>query len=187
MNLSMEKVIFKMFRLILAIFVMFSCSNADQKDYYEDGTLKYIVETRYGKKEGQSKLFSEDGNLIEVAFWKDGVRDGESVSFYDSGEKRSTATFKKGLLEGNVINFYQNGHIEEIYNYSGGKKLGPFKTYYPNAQLKMEGEVYDLRHSIISSYRYREYTMEGLPKRYLYLNDSVQYDKRFSPSLGVDS
>ena len=73
---------------------MYKNGNEDlSESYYEDGQLKFIVNSKNGKNDGPFESYYENGQLEEKTNYKDGKRDGPYESYYEDGKlKKKTTT-----------------------------------------------------------------------------------------------
>lgn len=71
-----------------------------EKEYYENGSLRYQVPLRYGFRSGILKGYDENGKLREEIPFKNGNAEGVAKAYYESGRLRQEASFKNGKQEG---------------------------------------------------------------------------------------
>jgi antitoxin component YwqK of YwqJK toxin-antitoxin module len=70
-------------------------------------------------------------------------------------------TGNKEKVNGIVFSNYNNGKTMEEYTYKEGNLYGPFKVYFPNGNIRSEGNLYGWNHEGI----YKEYHVNGRLKR----------------------
>ena len=106
-----------------------------EKDYYQNGQIKYSLEKNNGEIDGYAKYWDENGVLInEVEYsngtlhgiWKEyytngtlkystdynyGLRDGYEYWYYENGQKQSETLYDKGDVKINTIRWNENGEL----------------------------------------------------------------------------
>lgn len=134
--------------------------------YFENGQLKEKGAYTNGKIQGTVSVYHENGALKKKMNLVDGKMNGELKIYFVNGQLKTIENFKKGKVRGPVIDYYENGHLafEGNYNekgnldgevkmyfkdhegklkikrdYENGNKTGPYKEYYSNGQLYIEG------------------------------------------------
>lgn len=104
---------------ILVCLLLLGCSNNIEKEYYENGTLKSILnKNNKGQLNGIAKYFYENGNI-------------KSEEKYVNGDLK----YRKS--------FYPSGQIYWMAGYEQGKMNGEYKEYSQNGYLILEGKVID--------------------------------------------
>ncbi len=144
----------------------FGKKQGNWKSFYPNGAVH--IECRYveDKLDGYFKEYGLDGNLLKTEKYDFGVLKknvAELVKldvkndYYESGKLKSSGTFKEGTAEGvtryysedgKIINakIYKDGELigEGVYDEKGFQQ-GKWKEYYPNGELRAEGEYLDAR------------------------------------------
>ena len=85
--------------------------------YYglDDGTLRFEVNYKAGKKEGLVKFYFGNRNLAAEANYKNGKLDGLRKTYYQNGRLKSKIVFKEGkAISGFIYNEY--GEKREMTN-----------------------------------------------------------------------
>jgi len=168
----------KKITIILAIFIFCSCKPEHHKDYYPNGTLRYeyyksrltgrttgtykeyyengkirtIGQSRDGRMTGIWKTYWENGKIqsiqnlkdnrvISIEFWdSDGVqtiKDGTGVGAYydDDGQISSTISYKNNVPDGKFEHWYPYGYGKESETYYRNGKIVYSKQWDVNGKL----------------------------------------------------
>lgn len=115
---------FKLYSIILILFLIFSCTPDPCGDLYVRKTNPYLDE---GLK---TYIKSGDEN-----------RDTDQVytgrcSNYTDGILSSIQQYKNGYDHGKWIFYFQNGNIETIGSFENGNRIGEWKYYFENKSLR---------------------------------------------------
>jgi uncharacterized protein len=154
-------------------------SEGNRKDFELDSTWKFYDETGKigleisyvkGQKDGIRKTYRED-EIIEEMFSND-AKNGPTKYFYADGKIKREVNFRDGLEEGMSKEFDTDGRVITIINYksgfitsreiinrydNSGRKHGPWKYFYDDGKLRMEGYY---KHGLESGY-FKEYDKNG--------------------------
>ncbi len=112
--------------------------------YYglDDGTLRFEVNYKAGKKEGLVKFYFGNRNLAAEANYKNGKLDGLRKMYYGNGNLQTEENYKNGKLDGLRKTYYQNGRLKSKIVFKEGKVISGFiyneygeKREMTNAQL----------------------------------------------------
>ena len=101
-------------KYIIVLF-FFSCgvgvfNNKDiEKEYYDNGVLKYKTQKLNNKIDGYSKFWDINGNLINEVNYSNGLLHGKWTEYYPNGEVKYLSTYQYGLKNGPEIWYYDNG------------------------------------------------------------------------------
>jgi antitoxin component YwqK of YwqJK toxin-antitoxin module len=142
----------------------------EQKEFYEDGTIKATGSYLQDKPVGIHKKFDRSGEVTVTLIYNDnselvekgiinneGYRTGEWETFYPDGKVKAKGKYENNRKEGNWKYFFENGSVEQEGAYSKGKYAGIWKWYYPTGELWKEEEYYNGREEGI----YYEYDIYG--------------------------
>ena len=124
-----------------------------EKEYYNNGKLKFEYEIKNGEKEGFSREYYENGQLKKESCYKNGKLNGLCKQYYENGQLEIEGTYKDGKIDALFKSYYKNGELEIESVVKEGISHGLCKHYYENGQLK-----YDLN--------YKEGELDGLCKQY---------------------
>ena len=145
--------------------------NGVRKSYYEKETVEenYVEDV----KSGLTKYYYPDGKLMRTVNYENDLEQGISKEYAEDGTIISLIEYKRGMV---VSREYINRKDKN------GLKQGPWKFYYDNGILKLEGAyVNDKRHGF-----FKEYSREGnLLSIEKYINDELQRDVPELRSLDV--
>ena len=87
-----------------------------------------------------------DGSKISYTRRTDNfAKQGLYIKTHRDGYKFEEAHYENDTLHGTRTLFFPNGKIQIIENYDMGEFKGPWKTFYENGQLKLEGEYINNR------------------------------------------
>ncbi|HOX79308.1 MAG TPA: toxin-antitoxin system YwqK family antitoxin [Bacteroidales bacterium] len=154
-------------------------SEGNRKDFELDSAWKFYdengkkaLEINYlkGKKEGIRKTWRED-EIIEEMF-KNDIKNGLTRYLYPDGKLKKEVNFREGLEEGMSKEFDTDGRVITIITYKSGfitgreiinrydntgRKHGPWKYFYDDGTLRMEGSY---KHGMENGY-FKEYDRNG--------------------------
>ncbi|HHB91741.1 MAG TPA: hypothetical protein ENK59_00825 [Thioploca sp.] len=105
------------------------------KEYYETGELKAEHEYRSGKLISKRR-FRRNGDLEYELKYEDGQKIEYKIEYYPTGERFRQRTLINGKREGLEIEFHRNGKKKAERNYIADKKEGSAKGYYINGRLQ---------------------------------------------------
>lgn len=112
----------------------------ERKLYYSSGEPKSAGTMVCGKETGNWKYYFENGKIQ-----KEGVYNNEGL---ENGYWRYNNVVGLPLKEGNYVNgkqngewkFYdENGTLKTVKTYQNGRVTGPYKEYYSNGKIKIDG------------------------------------------------
>lgn len=140
------------------------------KFYSDAGRITMDINYLKGVKDGIRKTFLEDGTIEEK--FKNDIKNG-LTRYYDlNGKLRKEVNFKDGLENGLAREFDKDGRIITLITYksgfiterelinrfdNGGKKHGPWKYFYPEGMVRLEGSY---NHGLENGY-FKEYDKDG--------------------------
>lgn len=142
--------------LVIVFFLLVACRNSQEprpaennsemaqggkfKDgkhpvYNENGKLKYMVEYKDGKANGQVKQFYEDGKLYMEATFTEGRRNGKCTYFYKNGKAHSVSIYVNGTREGDEIKYWESGELLSVCPFKNDKVQTGLKEYRKDGTL----------------------------------------------------
>ena len=95
----------------------------EEKEYYENGNLKYEGLTRLGLRVKEWKFYYENGKLQFVGDYKYGEQDGIWKIYYENGNIKNIANYDYGKLIGLVRNYEEDGKFSSTTYYEEGSDL----------------------------------------------------------------
>ncbi len=145
--------------LLTIMLVASSAFAADEKKYYDNGTIQFEYSYRSGQLHGLTKEFYETGELkgeheyragklvnkrnfrrngdLEYELkYEDGQKIEYKIEYHPTGERFRQRTLINGKREGLEIEFHRNGKKKAERNYIADKKEGSAKGYYINGRLQ---------------------------------------------------
>ena len=117
----------------------------EEKEYYENGNLKYEGLTRLGLRVKEWKFYYENGKLQFVGDYKYGEQDGIWKIYYENGNIKNIANYDYGGLVGLVKNFDEEGNYTSSTFYEEGSDLTKWQFFYKDGKsIEKEGTAYDM-------------------------------------------
>ena len=118
----------------------------DRNQY--DGTVwgkdNFIIVDNKSLSHGEAIGFYEDGSVSSRTRSKFGKLHGLSESFYKNGSKREIRNYHRGKKHGYHEVWFKNGMLDyKMYFVNGEPEDGPFKRYYPNGKVQIDGRFKD--------------------------------------------
>lgn len=169
--------------------------DGEQKGYYPNGHIEYIVTYKNGLRNGPSKSFYENGDPKTEFYYKNSVQDGVQKWFREGGIPRQEQAFREGKPHGLSREFYEDGvlwvegkHENGIrvylkdYDENGNSKS--YTEFYPNQKFKRQDLFgFDTagRERAVRSYFYDEQGNLQIEEKYDPKTDKVyqyQYDQQ---------
>lgn len=89
-----------------------------QKQYYDNGRLKFDAFFRYGELHGECKSWHENGRLESIFGYKNGRFHGMYKEWYEDGSLKNTAHWKNGARCGDDVTLHPDGKIESIQGFN---------------------------------------------------------------------
>ena len=80
-----------------------------EKEYYDNGVLKYKIQKLNNTIDGYAKYWDIEGNLINVVNYSNGVLHGSWEEYYSNGKIKYTLNYQYGLKDGYERWYYNNG------------------------------------------------------------------------------
>ena len=117
----------------------------EEKEYYENGNLKYEGLTRLGLRVKEWKFYYENGKLQFIGGYKYGEQDGLWKIYYENGNIKNIANYDYGKLVGLVRNYEEDGKFSSTTYYEEGSNLTKWQFFYKDGKsIKKEGMAYDM-------------------------------------------
>lgn len=109
------------------------------KEFWSNGDLKSEVTYKNGLKTGlEIKWFDVPDCVEQEAYYKDGVLDGPSIYYSKKCRKDFYENFKNGIKNGTEVSYYPNGNIKAEGNYKKGNLDGYYRVYDKNGTFAFE-------------------------------------------------
>jgi len=107
--------------------------------YYKSGEIKYLLPIVNGKITGLAKSYNRNGILIKDSHYNNnGVLEKRYRYFKKSTHIYSYTNCKMDKIF-HVTQYYKNGKIKKEFNMIFFNGYGPFKLFYKNGNLKIDG------------------------------------------------
>ncbi len=106
--------------------------------YYKNGNKEQEGTYLRGLPDGLWTWYYENGNLLREESYFNGREDGESIEYDINGIIVTKGSYLNGEKEGEWM--YRVGDNYEKGSYDTGLKTGTWYSYYPNEELRFEGE-----------------------------------------------
>lgn len=120
-------------------------SEIEEKEYYENGNLKYEGLTRLGLRVKEWKFYYENGKLQFIGDYKYGEQNGLWKIYYENGNIKNIANYDYGKLVGLVRNYEEDGKFSSTTYYEKGSNLTKWQFFYKDGKsIKKEGMAYDM-------------------------------------------
>ena len=117
----------------------------EEKEYYENGNLKYEGLTRLGLRVKEWKFYYENGKLQFIGDYKYGEQNGLWKIYYENGNIKNIANYDYGKLVGLVRNYEEDGKFSSTTYYEKGSNLTKWQFFYKDGKsIKKEGMAYDM-------------------------------------------
>jgi antitoxin component YwqK of YwqJK toxin-antitoxin module len=138
------------------------------KRYFDDNTIKAILEFNASGIKARAKVFyqagplAEEGNFINSlkdSIWNyysyytknlsskehyvNGKRNGLSICYYTDGKVAEELEWKNDVRDGIWRQYYDNGNLKLSSLFVNDKRNGLFILYYPNAKMEWKGSYKD--------------------------------------------
>lgn len=109
------------------------------KWYYENGALHREEDYRKGREDGMSVEYDGQGTIITQGEYIDGLKEGKWI--YHVGDHTEEGEYRSGLRNGEWVHVYDNGRKSFVGRFVEGEPEGKHRWYWPNGQVKMEGQI----------------------------------------------
>ena len=157
----------------------------EEKEYYENGNLKYEGLTRLGLRVKEWKFYYENGKLQFIGDYKYGEQDGFWKIYYENGNIKNIANYDYGKLVGLVRNYEEDGKFSSTTYYEEGSNLTKWQFFYKDGKsIKKEGMAYDMGEEVekrwITTGEWKYYSKAGkLQKIETYENGEIIRVEKF--------
>ena len=114
------------------------------KEFWSNGDLKSEVSYKNNKKQGLEINWFDDLDCVEhESYYKDGVLDGPSIYYSKKCKKDFFETYKNGIKEGLELSYYPNGNIKAEGNFKKGNLNGYYRVYDKKGKFSFESRSTD--------------------------------------------
>ena len=157
----------------------------EEKEYYENGNLKYEGLTRLGLRVKEWKFYYENGKLQFIGDYKYGEQNGLWKIYYENGNIKNIANYDYGKLVGLVRNYEEDGKFSSTTYYEEGSNLTKWQFFYKDGKsIKKEGMAYDMGEEVkkrwIATGEWKYYSKAGkLQKIETYENGEIIKVEKF--------
>lgn len=135
-----------------------------------DNLEKSIVSTYYYPN---NQIFHIDSFIKPKGYWF------HQTIYYDNGQLHSSAYVPDSIARLNIL-YHKNGQKQRKHTYVMGALTGPVKEWYPNGQLKMEGQ-----YKIILKELYNQFNDTLEEGVWIYYNEDGTVQKKETYVNGV--
>jgi uncharacterized protein len=109
-------------------------------EYYESGNIHIKGNLDQNNLEtGKWENFFENGSIQYIIYYQNGLLHGLVQEFYENGQLKYEEEYVKGVRNGIYKSYYPNGIVAVSGHYLNGKRTGVWKQYYENGQVGEEG------------------------------------------------
>ena len=106
-----------------------------EKDYYDNGEMKYKIQKFNDKIDGYAKYWDNNGKLINVVNYSNGVLHGEWKEYYSNGKIKYILNYQYGLKDGYERWYYDNGVKKSEIFYKNNKIIIDIIRWDKNGNL----------------------------------------------------
>jgi len=100
--------------IIFLLIVFIKCTERNsEKEYFENGNLKYEVTLKGGLREGLLTEYYENGNIYSKSMWKQGKLNGPTKIYYKNKSLRQESQYKDGSIVGVSKIYSEDGKLKE--------------------------------------------------------------------------
>jgi antitoxin component YwqK of YwqJK toxin-antitoxin module len=140
--------------------------NGQNKEYYEDGSVRILRTYEKGELNGPYMEYYPDGSVKVLRNFVKGKPDGKFLQYGSNGKIESEVNYKNGLQDGPEIRYDSESNVRSQSNYAAGKTTGKevknYEDYVQTANYNKEGK-YDGEYSEI-------YTNGNIKQKGKYVN-----------------
>ena len=115
--------------------------HGENKEFYSDGSVKWVSPFVNGKTEGKFIEYGSNGKVESEIYFKNGLKDGTEITYDTDGNLRSEATYSEGKETGRKWQRYSD--YELTAHYREGKYHGEYSAIYTNGNVKEKGSYID--------------------------------------------
>lgn len=185
-----------MLRIILFLSIVLvissSCTQDEERGYFENGQISYQVPIVHGKRQGNMITFYSEGQIKGIANYTDGKLDGQATGYDSIGNEISIIPYSHGIKHGKYYYFYPSGKVKKEGSFKLGKHTGPGFEYFEDGRLLRKyfsdnGDIiyvktYSQDGNLIASYLPIEITkVDGKEK----INIKLSYSEYDSTKIGI--
>ncbi|UZR98168.1 toxin-antitoxin system YwqK family antitoxin [Chondrinema litorale] len=117
---------------IVLFLISLGCSNSQNNDEQENLRIKEAYH-----ENGEQKQFYDDGTLKALLNYDKGFLNGKCLFYYDNGKLKQSGSFENNEPYG-LFKYYDSlGNFKREINWISGKKEGQSFDYYPNENIVM--------------------------------------------------
>ncbi|MEQ8924911.1 MAG: hypothetical protein RLO81_03805 [Fulvivirga sp.] len=124
-----------MYKYLIFLFILFSCSDNIERTYYPSGELWTMGERINGKREGDWIQFEVNGDTAFVTPYVNGLRHGVERQ-YDNNNVMSTWSYRLDTGHGLYQNFYPDGSLLNQGYKEKGYHVGEWTNYYNSGEIQ---------------------------------------------------
>jgi len=120
----------------------------EQKEFYENGNIKFIGSFKDSIPVGLHKFYSADGSVIKAKYYtKQGIlkssgtvdtlsrKQGNWLLYYPTGEIRAKGKYINNMRTGKWIFYFKNKKTEQTGYYKRGYPVNEWIWYYPSGKI----------------------------------------------------
>lgn len=109
------------------------------KEFWPNGDLRSEVTYKNNKKQGlEIKWFDVPDCVEQESYYNNGMLDGPSIYYSKKCKKDFFETYKAGVKDGIEIAYYPNGNIKAEGNYKKGNLNGYYRVYDKKGNFSFE-------------------------------------------------
>ena len=114
------------------------------KEFWNNGDLRSEVIYKNNKKEGlEIKWYDSPDCVEQESYYKNGLLEGPCVYYSKKCKKDFFETFKSGSKEGLELSYYPNGNIKAEGNFKNGHLNGYYRVYNKKGEFEFESRSTD--------------------------------------------
>ena len=102
--------------------------------YWADGSTRYTMDYKKGKKDGDEIRYDSTGVLIFEVRYDKGIRNGMEKEYYSNGNPKRLAKYKDNKLNGKTELFDSLGVKTETIAYKDSLRNGKTTLWWPNGE-----------------------------------------------------
>ena len=153
--------------------------------YWADGSTRYTMEYKKGKKDGDEIRYDSTGVVIFEVRYDKGIRNGLEKEYYVNGNPKRIARYKDNKLDGKTELFDSLGVKTETIAYKDSLRNGKTTLWWPNGEayqrFTYENDILEGRFeewdSLGTDIVKGDYTAGVRHKKWLYYDSEGRRDK----------
>ena len=106
-----------------------------EKDYYDNGNIKYEIQKNNDKIDGYAKYWNKEGHILNEVNYSNGLLHGEWKEYHVNGNIKYKITYQYGLKNGYEVWYYDNGIKKSEILYSKNKIVTDIIRWDKNGNL----------------------------------------------------